>query len=76
MLSKRTKELAEAIKTLKAAAQKTFELSQGLPVAEKNAYMVLCQAEMLEIEICDPVAVLAESDVKREEEKDHGSGNG
>ncbi|MFQ5850593.1 MAG: hypothetical protein ACE5JU_08390 [Candidatus Binatia bacterium] len=67
MLSKKTQELAEAIKRLKAAAQHAFELSQGLPAAEKNAYMILRQIEMLEIEICDPVDVLAESDRNREE---------
>jgi hypothetical protein len=65
VLPKKTQELAEAIKGLRAAAQQVFELSQGLPVAEKNAYMILRQIEMLEIEICDPVAVLAESDVNR-----------
>ena len=65
MLSNKTQELAEAIKGLRGAAQKVFELSQGLPVAEKNTYMILCQIEMLEIEICDPAAVLVESDVKR-----------
>ncbi len=65
MLSKKIQELAEAIKGLRAAAQKVFELSQGLPVAEKNIYMILCQVEMLEIEICDPVAVLVESNVNR-----------
>lgn len=65
MLSNKTQELAEAIKELRAAAQKAFELSQGLPVAEKNTYMILRQVEMLEIEICDPVAVLVESNVNR-----------
>ncbi len=65
MLSEKTQQLAEAIKGLRAAAQKVFELSQGLQVAEKNAAMILSQIEMLEIEICDPVAVLAESDVNR-----------
>ncbi len=65
VLSNKTLELAEAIKGLRAAAQKVFELSQGLPVAEKNIYMILRQVEMLEIEICDPVAVLVESNVNR-----------
>ncbi len=65
MLSKKTQELAEAIIGLRTAAQKVFELSQGLPVAENNTYMILRQIEMLEIEICDPVAVLVESNVNR-----------
>ena len=65
VLSNKTLELAEAIKGLRAAAQKVFELSQGLPVAENNSYMILRQIEMLEIEICDPVAVLVESNVNR-----------
>ena len=65
MLSEKTQQLAEAIKGLRAAAQKVFELSQGFQVAEKNVAMILSQIEMLEIEICDPVAVLAESDVNR-----------
>ncbi|MFB3122286.1 MAG: hypothetical protein ACE10H_08895 [Candidatus Binatia bacterium] len=65
MLSNKTLELAEAIKGLRTSAQKVFELSQGLPVAENNSYMILRQIEMLEIEICDPVAVLVESNVNR-----------
>ena len=66
VLSKKTQELAEAIKGLRAAAQQVFELSQGLPAAEKNAYMILRHIEMLEIEICDVVAVLAEGNLNRE----------
>jgi hypothetical protein len=64
-LPKKAQELAEAIKGLRAAAQKVFELSEGFQVAEKNAAMILSQIEMLEIEICDPVAILAESDVNQ-----------
>ncbi len=58
MVSEKTQELAEAIKRLRSAAEKVFELSPGLPVAEKNIYMVLRQIEMLEIEVCDPVTIL------------------
>ncbi|MEE8077184.1 MAG: hypothetical protein V3T60_16370 [Candidatus Binatia bacterium] len=65
MLSEKTQQLAEAIKGLRAAAQKVFELSQGLQVAEKNAAMILSQIEMLEIEICDPVAVLEDNNLNR-----------
>ncbi len=64
-MPKKAQELAEAIKGLRAAAQKVFELSEGFQVAEKNTYMILRQIEMLEIEICDPVAVLVESSVNR-----------
>jgi len=76
MLPTQTLELVRAIDRLKATAQQVLALSENLPVAEKNAYMILSQIEMLEIEICDPVAVLAVSDKQREERKDHGTGNG
>ena len=67
MLSKKTKELAEAIKRLKVAAEQVYALSEGFPVAERNAYVILHQIEMLEIEICDPVSILAASDKHRKE---------
>lgn len=62
MLAQKTLAMAQAIRRLKAAALEVYELSEGLPVAERNAYMILQQVEMLEIEISDPVAVLAERD--------------
>lgn len=59
MSMKDMKKLATAIRKLKMAAEEVSELSEGLPVAEKNSYMIMKQIEMLEIEICDPVEALS-----------------
>jgi len=59
MSRKAITKLATAIRQLKTAAEEVSRLSEGLPVAEKNSYMILKQIEMLEIEICDPVDVLS-----------------
>lgn len=56
------KRLAAAIGRLRNAAEEVSHLSKGLPVAEKNSYMILQQIEILEIEICDPVEVLSVDD--------------
>jgi len=61
VVPKKVLELDQAIKDLKASAERVLKLAEGLPVAEKNAYMILRQVEMLEIEISDPVTVLAQS---------------
>ena len=53
------KQLASAIGRLKTAAEAVARLSTGLPVAEKNSYMIMQQIAMLEIEICDPVDALS-----------------
>lgn len=68
-LPRKILELDQAIKELKAAAEKAYALSSELPAAERNAYVILRQIEMLEIEICDPVTVLAEDEGLAEEEK-------
>jgi len=53
------KQLAAAIGQLRIAADEVRRLSAGLPVAEKNSYMIMQQIEILEIEICDPVEALS-----------------
>ena len=58
MAAQEFERLSRAIRQLKAAAEEVSRLSAGLPVAEKNSYMILKQIEMLEIEICDPVETL------------------
>jgi len=58
--------LVAAIAELKRAAENVARLSAGLPMAEKNSYMILQQVEMLEIEVCDPVEALNQHQTKRE----------
>jgi hypothetical protein len=43
---------------LKSLAEQVHRLSQSVPAAERNAYMILRHVEMLEIEISDVVTVL------------------
>ena len=56
------KELDRLIRQLKSVAERAYEVSQGVPAAEKNLYMVLRHVEMLEIEICDPLSVRGRED--------------
>jgi hypothetical protein len=60
-------ELARAVRALREAAERVAQLSEGIPVAELNSYMIRQQIEMLEIEICDPVSVLSEAGAARGE---------
>ncbi|MFQ5695005.1 MAG: hypothetical protein ACE5HB_03360 [Terriglobia bacterium] len=58
MLSARILELDREIRKLKPVAERVHRLAQGLPAAERNAYMILRHLEMLEIEVCDVVTAL------------------
>ncbi len=52
-------ELGRLIRQLKQLAEQAHQASHAVPAAERNLYMVLRHLEMLEIEICDPLSVLA-----------------
>ena len=67
MPEKKIEKLDQIIRELKALAEQAYELSQDIPAAEKNLYMVLQQIAMLEIEISDPVSVLREGHMSQEE---------
>ena len=53
-------ELGRLIRQLKQLAEQAHQASGSIPAAERNLYMVLRHLEMLEIEICDPLSVLAD----------------
>ncbi|MEE8583899.1 MAG: hypothetical protein V3T83_03510 [Acidobacteriota bacterium] len=52
-------ELDRLIRQLKQLAEQAHQASRSIPAAERNLYMILRHLEMLEIEICDPLSVLA-----------------
>lgn len=61
MAERDIQELARAVQALREAAERVAELSQGIPAAALNTYIIRQQIEMLEIEICDPVSVFSEA---------------
>lgn len=58
MLSAQILDLDREIRKLKSLAEQVHRLSQSVPAAERNTYMILRHVEMLEIEISDVVTVL------------------
>ena len=67
MPENKIEKLDQIIREVKSLAEQAYELSQDIPAAETNLYMVLRQIEMLEIEISDPVSVLREGQASKEE---------
>ena len=54
------RQLAKLIEQLTNLSAEATRLAEGNPAAERNLYMIQQHLEMLQIEICEPLAVLEE----------------